>query len=412
MLPRRRALGKQDDPTRGRRAVLSGWCRHLRGGVAQNRAPMPAEPTPKTLSTRALNRATLQRQWLLQRRAATPAVAIEHLVGLQAQHANAPYLALWSRLAGFELAALTRLIEQRRVVRCALLRSTLHLASARDLPALRGPLQPVLDRGLQASQHGKQLAGVDLRRVGDAARALLARTPMPTGELGAALALQWPGRDPSALAAAARCQVPLVHVPPDGTWNMHKPPALVPAEHWLGRAAAAEAPPDAAQRLLLRYLKAFGPASAADIATWSGLQAVAPLLASLDDRLVRYRDERGRVLVDLARTRLPDPDTAVPVRLLPGFDNLLLSHADRARVLDDAHRPRVFGANGLIQSVVLVDGFVRATWRVEIAKANAELVVAPFAALAPAQRAEIEAEAQAWLAVAHPDAVRRRVRFG
>jgi hypothetical protein len=201
-----------------------------------------------------------------------------------------------------------------------------------------------------------------------------------------------------------------VHVPPDGTWNMHKPPALVPAEDWLRRTPDAQ-PPDAAQRLVLRYLKAFGPASAADIATWSGLQAIAPLLAGLGDRLVRYRDDRGRVLVDLARTRLPDPDTPAPARLLPGFDNLLLSFADRTRVLADAHRASVFGLNGVIRPVVLLDGVVGATWRVDSAKGDAELVVSPFATLAAAQRDEVEAEALAWLAAAHADAARHRVRI-
>lgn len=371
---------------------------------------MPRHPSPALLDTRALNRATLQRQWLLQRRVATIPRAIEHLVGLQAQTANPPYLALWARLEGFEFGALTRLIEQRRIVRCALLRGTLHLVSARDLLGLRPLLQPVLERGLQHSAHARHLEGIDLHELARIAHRQLAQKAVPSGDLGAALAHDWPGRDTTALAAAARCHLSLIHVPPAGTWGSHKNAALCPADVWLAATKPSPESEDPLGQLVLRYLAAFGPASAADITTWSGLTQVAPVLERLGTQLRRHRDAQGRTLFDLARTRLPDPDTPAPARLLPGFDNLLLSHADRSRVIDDAHRGRVFGVNGLIQPIVLVDGFVGATWRIDRSKDRAVLTVEPFKPLSGAQRDEIGGEARRLLPAIEPDAT-HELRF-
>ena len=372
---------------------------------------MPSRLTPALLDTRALNRATLQRQWLLQRRAATISKAVEHLVGLQAQTANPPYLALWARLEGFEFGALTRLIEQRRIVRCAMMRSTLHLVSARDLLALRSLLQPVLERGLRHSAHARHLEGIDLHELARVALEQLAQEPLSSGDLGAALAETWPGRDTTALAMAARCYLSLIHVPPAGTWGSHKNATLCPAGVWL---AATKPSPDAGDplgQLVLRYLAAFGPASAADITTWSGLTQLAPVIERLGAQLRRYRDAQGRTLFDLARTRLPDAETPAPARLLPGFDNLLLSHADRSRVIDDAHRSRVFGVNGLIQPFVLVDGFVRATWRVDRTKDRATLTVEPFGPLSATQRDEIDAEVGRLLPAIEPEASTHELRY-
>ena len=378
---------------------------------------MPSRATAliPTLSAQALNRATLQRQWLLQRRKASIVGAVEHLVGLQAQAPNPPYLALWARVEGFDFGALTKLIATRRIVRCALMRSTLHLVSAADLLALRPMLQPVLERSLRHSAHAKHLNGLDLHELAAAAHERLAHEPMPTGELGAWLAQIYPGRDPTALAMAARCGLPLVHVPPAGTWGSHKNAALCPADVWLDDATARTSPAprdgDPLESLVRRYLKAFGPASAADIATWCGLTSLKPTLDRLAPLLRRYRSDDGRMLYDLARARLVDPDTPAPARLLPGFDNLLLSHADRRRVLADADRPRVFGVNGLIKPVVLVDGFVRANWQLERAKDRVVVTVEPFAKLDAAQRDQIGAEAHALARAVEPDAAGCDLRF-
>ena len=392
----------------------------MRGTIHHGQSPpMPGRPLPPLLDTRALNRATLQRQWLLQRRTATIPKAIEHLVGLQAQTANPPYLALWARLEGFDFGALTRLIEQRRIVRCAMMRSTLHLVSARDLLRLRPLLQAVLERGLRHSAHARHLAGIDLHELARVAHRLLVEKPFASGDLGAALAQAWPSSDTTALAMAARCYLPLVHVPPAGTWGSHKNAALCPADVWLAVTKPSPDADDPLGRLVLRYLAAFGPASAADVTTWSGLTQLAPVLERLGAQLRRYRDTQGRTLFDLARTRLPDPDTPAPARLLPGFDNLLLSHADRCRVIDDVHRSRVFGVNGLIQPVVLVDGFVRATWRVDRAtdrttdrtKDRATLTVEPFGPLSTTQRDEIDAEVRRMLPAIEPEAATHELRF-
>lgn len=366
--------------------------------------PKTAEPV---LKLRALNRATLQRQMLLERSRHSIPTAVEHLVGLQHQAPNAPYFALWTRLARFDAPALTTLMQQRRLVRCAMMRGTLHLVSARDLLALRPVLQPVLKRALYAS-HGRHLQELDLHALADAGRALLCAQPLNSGELGKALAEHWPGRDSNALAMGVRTAEALVHVPPAGTWDSHQNAVLLPAQAWLGQPLAGSDSPD---KIVLRYLSAFGPASAQDIATWSGLKGLAETLERLSPRLRRYRDEQGRVLHDLQRTPLPDPDTPAPVRLLGEFDNLVLSHADRRRVLAEEHRSRVMTVNGQVRGCVLVDGFVQGTWKLVRDKQQAELVVEPFRQLKAAERDAVSAEAQRTLAFAAGDAAQQRVQF-
>ncbi|MBX3621565.1 MAG: AlkZ family DNA glycosylase [Rhizobacter sp.] len=365
-------------------------------------------PTPEpVLSRRALNRATLQRQLLLERSTLAIPAAVERLAGLQHQTPNAPYFALHARLSHFDAAALTTLMTRRRLVRCAAMRSTLHLLSARDLLAWRRALDPTLRRALLAS-HGRHLKGLDLDAVAAAGRALLCAQPHTLGQLGQALAARWAGHDANALAVAVRCTEALVHVPPAGTWNSFRNALLLPADAWLGRPLEADAAPDA---MVLRYLAAFGPASAADIATWSGLGALAEVLQRLAPRLRRYRDDDGRLLYDLRRTSLPDADTPAPVRLLGEFDNLVLSHADRRRLLADEHRPQVMSINGLVRPCVLVDGEVQGTWKLDRAGREATLVVTPFRRLRPAERAAVQAEAQRTLAFAAVESARHRIRI-
>lgn len=369
---------------------------------------MPREPAEPVLSPRALNRATLQRQLLLSRARVTPAAAVERLAGLQHQSPNAPYWALWARLEGFDPQALTTLMTRKRLLRCAAMRGTLHLLSARDLLAWRPRVQAMLMRALM-SNHGRHLQGLDLAEVGWEGRVLLCAEPLNLGQLGTRLAERWPGHDTNALAVAVRCAQALVHVPPAGTWDSFQNALLLPADVWLGKPLGHETTPDP---MILRYLAAFGPASAPDIATWGGFGALQEALARLAPKLRRYRDEDGRLLFDLRTARLPDADTPAPVRLTGEFDNLVLSHADRRRLVDDEHRGRLMTVNGLVRPCVLVDGRVQAIWKLEVGKAATTLTVTPFRRFNAEEQRDITEEAGRALAFAAGPGAKGQVRFG
>jgi hypothetical protein len=359
------------------------------------------------LSRRALNRATLERQLLL-RRARLPALeAIERLVGLQAQTTHSWYLGLWSRLESFDPNALADLLVKRKVLRMALMRSTIHLVTARDALALRPLVQSVSVRGLQGS-FGRHLVGLDQAKVGAAGRRLVNEQPLTFSELGLRLAPRWPGRDPAALAQVIRVAVPLVQVPPRGVWGKSGPSRHTSLEAWLGRSVQRK---PSVSKLVLRYLGAFGPATVADVQTWSGLTRLREVLDGLRGRLVTFRDEQGRELFDLPDSPRPDPDTPAPVRFLYDYDNLLLSHADRSRVINADFGNQGFTADGPQPSSLLVDGFVKATWTLTREEDTATLSIRPFGQLARADRDELVIEGTRLLAFAASEASRRVVRF-
>jgi hypothetical protein len=312
------------------------------------------------LSPRALNRALLARQLLLERARMTAAEAIEHLVAIQAQEAHAGYYGLWSRVEGFQPGELTRMMEAREAVRMSLMRATIHLVTARDALALRPVVQSVLERTWSGSGFAKQLDGVDVGEVIAAGRAALADQPLTRAELKRLLAERWPDHDATALSYAVHFNVPLVHLPPRGVWGHNPRIRQLTLDAWLGEPVATHAPPDEA---ILRYLAAFGPATTADISTWSGLTGVREAVERLRPRLRSFRDERGRELLDVPDGPLPDPDTPAPVRFLPWFDNAFLSHKDRSRIIPPEHAQLNIGVIG--RPVVLVDGFVRAFWSLE-----------------------------------------------
>ncbi|MEV0534500.1 winged helix DNA-binding domain-containing protein [Kitasatospora sp. NPDC050463] len=347
---------------------------------------------PPVLGARALGRALLARQHLLARSAMTPAAMVRHLGGLQAQAVpQPPYLGLLSRLEGFTPEPLSELIERREAVRIALHRGTIHLVTADDCLMLRPLLQPVLDQGLRTT-FGKRLAGVDLTALAAEARTLLEERPLTFQRLGALLAETRPGRDPAALAQAARCLLPLVQVPPRGVWGRSGAAAHTTAESWLGRPLDRAASLDG---LALRYLAAFGPATVADLQKWSGLSRLGAVLGRLAPELVTFRDEHGRLLYDLPQAPRPDPAVPAPVRLLAPFDNLLLSHADRTRVLPEEYRPRVMTQNGIVLGTLLVDGLVAGSWQLTGSRAGDRAVVLrPFAALGRGDRQEARTEAE------------------
>jgi DNA glycosylase AlkZ-like len=261
--------------------------------------------SPSMLSKRTLNRALLARQLLLRRSDCTVLAAVTHLVGLQAQTPNAPYLALWSRLTDFDPNILTELIHDRRVVRIALMRGTIHSVTDSDCLELRPHFGSVLARGSQAS-FGKHLKGLNLKHVEAAARKMLQKRPLSFNELGRLLGERWPDRDPVALANAVRSLVPLVQIPPRGIWGEGGFAVHVPVESWL-EGPLSTAP--ALDRMIHRYLSAFGPATVRDVQSWSGLTRLRPVLESMRANLSTFIDEEGHELFDLHDAPRPDPDT-------------------------------------------------------------------------------------------------------
>jgi hypothetical protein len=368
---------------------------------------------PTVLGRRALNRALLGRQLLLERVDRTPAEVVQHLVALQAQEATDPYVGLWTRIAEFDPLVLSDLLAERRVVRAQLLRATIHLATARDALFLRQVLAPVLERMLSSgSLWGRRLreAGVDPDAAAAVGKELLEAEPRTRAELRDLLAPRWPDADPAALAQAVTYLVPNAQVPPRGLWRRSGQARFASLESWLGRPLDPHASPDA---LVLRYLAAFGPATAADVRAWSGLPGAAAVVDRLRPQLRTFRDEQGRELVDVPDGLLPDPDTPAPVRYLPVYDNALLAHADRSRIVDDVHRRRVLELDMISFGSVLVDGFGVAIWRVERDRGSGSVVldVALLEAVARPALDEVTAEGERLLAFLEPDAAVRSVRI-
>jgi len=353
----------------------------------------------RVLGRRALNRALLARQHLLERVSMPAFDMIERLVGMQARAPRATYVALWSRLSAFVPAELEALVEERRVVRAAgMLRTTIHLVTADDALAMRPVLQGVASRGfLSGSPFGRQLEGLNVDEVIAAGHRLLDDGPMSTAELGRGLQEQWPDRDAQSLAMAFRYLVPVVQVPPRGLWHRSAPPVLTTTEAWLGRRLVAESAPDA---FVLRYLAAFGPASVADVGTWSWLRGLRPVIERLRPGLRIFRDENGRELFDVPDGSLPDPETPAPPRFLPEYDNLLLSHKDRTRVTERDRKVPWPAGNGGVMGTFLVDGFTAGTWRIRREAGRATLTITPWETVAAADRAAVETESYGLLGFA------------
>jgi hypothetical protein len=335
------------------------------------------------LSRRALNRALLARQLLLHRVKLSAAATIERLVAMQAQVPDFPYLGLWSRLEGFQHEELSRLVETRRAVRASMHRCTIHLVTARDYLRLRPLFQSVLERGFETgSPFGRQIAGVDRQALLVAGRGLLEERPLTVSELAKELGRRWPGLPKEPLAFAVRYMEPLILVPPRGMWGGRGQVRTTTAETWLGRPIG---PPSTLDGLVMRYLAAFGPATVIDMQAWSGMTRVAAVFERLRPRLLTFRDERGRELFDVPSAPRPDPDSAAPPRFLPDYDNILLAHADRTRILGPGQHLGMFSSNAVIRGSLLVDGFVRAIWLPIKGDGSRQLVITPFEEPIPEQ---------------------------
>lgn len=358
----------------------------------------------EVLHRQALNRATLARQLLLERARLPALEALECLAGMQAQAPHAPYVGLWSRLEEFAAEQLAELISSRRAVRAPLMRATLHLVTARDFVALRPVVQPVLERSFAGAPF--TIDGIDRQDLLDAGRSLLAARPLTRPELGAALAERWPEHDPASLAHAITYLVPVVQVPPRGLWGTGGAARWTTAETWLD-----DAPHDADSRedVVLRYLRAFGPATIRDAQTWSGLTRLAEVVERLRPRLCTFRDESGSELFDLPDAPRPDPATPAPPRFLPAYDNLLLSYADRTRFIPGGEAVPLPPGLGARDGTLLVDGVLRATWTIRSRRGAAILHIEPFDRLT--EREAISAEGAHLLRFAVPDAGEYAVSF-
>ncbi len=351
------------------------------------------------LTQRQLNRATLTRQLLAGRSPLGVVDAVRQLAGLQAQEARPPAVGLWSRLAGFRRADLRDALHARQLVRATGVRGTLHLSTAADYIDARAPLLPMLTDGLRAL--GERGAGLDLAGTIAAARRHLAAGPLTFAQLRPRLVADFPGVNDRALGYAARLLVPLVLVPTADEWSFPATAAFALADEWLGREIRSDA---GTGDLIRRYLAAFGPASVADFQAWSGLSRMKAAFEALRTELVTFAGPRGRELFDLADAPRPGEEEPIPVRLLPEFDNVLLAHDDRSRIVADEHRGQVVTRNLRVNAVFLVDGVAAGVWSVERKRTTATLTLRPFAPLPARVRTAVVAEAEAALAFIGPDA--------
>jgi hypothetical protein len=337
------------------------------------------------IDRRGLNRTVLHRQLLVERAARPTADVVAHLVAMQSQEPNWPYLGLWSRIAGFSHADLTGPLADNRIVRGSLLRATQHLVTAEDYGWLRPTVQPVLDAGLRSRYFTDQAGDLDPAELAAAGHELLRRGPLTRAALGKELTDRYPGRAGTILAMGLQVTLPVVHPPPNGFWGDWGNRRSTPMALFDGPLDAA---PDPA-RMVRRYLAAFGPATVLDLQAWSGLKRLREVVEGMGLRTLR--DDQGRQLYDIPGAPYLDGAQPVPVRFLPAYDNLLVGHADRTRVVSDDDRRRVI-TGGLVRPTFLVDGFVRGTWSVG---RDGAVTVDPFGPLTAEEDAEVENERSA-----------------
>ena len=345
------------------------------------------------LSRRRLNRTLLLRQHLLERRSATPEDEVAHLVGLQAQESLSPYLALHARLQDLDPYAVSDALLERRLVRLLTLRGTIHLLTPRDALQLRPWTQPLIEQGARSSPVLRPVRDLDRQAFDAALGEVLGAGPLPQRALGERLAERFPGVPATALGQLARAAAPLAQLPPRGCWKRSGGVVYEPVDRWLGRPLTAPDVPG----IVRRYLRAFGPASAADVTAWSGVTRLGPVLTGMAD-LVRHEDEDGKVLHDLPDAPLAEEDTPAPVRLLGCYDNLWLSHAARDRVTDASSRARWMGANGGTACTVFADGHLAGLWRADAGRVQVVELLRPFSRVERSGLEEEVARVEALLA--------------
>lgn len=355
-----------------------------------------------------LNRALLARQMLLTREKTDAVDVIGRLVAMQAQQPRPPFTGLWTRIDGFVPPHLIDLLKSREVVRATLLRGTLHLLRSVDYQRLRSSIQPCLTAGMQSIVKTRG-AAFDVDAICSAARQEFQTTPRTFNEVRATLMEHFPGVDERAMGYAARTMIPLVMVPENDECGFDPDSKFTTSESWLKCPIEVE---DRTEELILRYLAAFGPATVADAQAWSGLGKLKPYFESLRPRLQTFRDEKKRELFDIPDAPRPDAGTPAPVRFLPGFDNIVLGHADRSRILAEEHRTLVVTKNLQVLPTFLVDGFVAGTWDATLKKASATITLKPFGTIPTTAKKALEAEGERLAAFLAPGASRHEVAIG
>jgi hypothetical protein len=336
------------------------------------------------LSLRDLNRTLLGRQHLLERIRMPALAMVEHLIGLQAQESLPPYLSLHARLDDFDPRELSDALERKDAVRFLTMRGTIHVLVPEDALSLRGWVQPSLDQQSSSNQMSRPARGVPVGELVAVTRELLEDGPLPVKQLGERLAERFPGIPAAALAHTARERVPMVQLPPRGLWKRSGGVVYQTVESHLSRPAHDVDVP----ALVRRYLRAFGPATAADMTTWSRVTRLGPVFAAMQDELVVVECEDGRKRYDVPDAPYVDGDVAAPVRLLGTYDNLWLSHADREHIVPMDVRSRWMGTNGGVGSTIFVDGVMSGLWWVR----DGRVVTDVFRRLTRQQRAELDAE--------------------
>jgi Winged helix DNA-binding domain len=333
----------------------------------------------KILTLRALNRATLARQMLLERTKIKPLAAIERVAGMQAQLARPPFIGLWTRIEGFRREDLLRLIERGDVIRATWIRATIHLLSRRDFIAFRSTIQAALSGGMPVLR--KKGADFDEHALLATGREFFAE-PRTFDEFRKFLLQRDPKCDERTTAYAVRLHLPMTIERAEGRWGYPSASRFCVAD-----------PVDAEKRIeefVLRYLAAFGPASVNDMQIWSAMRNLRTVFDALRPKLVTFRDERGKELFDLPKAPRPDEDVEAPVRFLPDYDNLTLAYGDRSRIIADSHRKHMFTKNLGVLPAFLVDGIVAGTWKIERKK----LVLNPFVKLSRKVKTELDEEGE------------------
>jgi winged helix DNA-binding protein len=367
-----------------------------------------APPSPDVLTVRALNRATLARQLLLERAALPAADAIERLVGMQAQVPIDPYIGLWTRLVGFRPQELGALITDRKAVRASLMRATIHLVTARDMRRLRPLMEPVIQRMFwTGSPFGRAIKDIDADALVAMVRTLIEERPRTRAELRPLLAERWPDHDSDAMSAIGYL-LPVVQVPPRGVWGQSGQATWTTAESWLGRPLDAKPSID---DLVKRYVAGYGPAAVMDIQAWCGLTKLGEVVDRLRPNLRAFRDEEGRELLDLPDAPRPDAETPAPVRFLPEYDNTLLGYKDRTRMIGTEARRRLDSDILGNFSTFLVDGFVAGRWKLARKRNTATITLEPVVRLSASARASLIDEGDRLVAFLVPDAETRDVRI-
>lgn len=363
-----------------------------------------------SLTVRDVNRAYLARQHLLARADSAPLPMIRQLIALQAQAHRPPYTALWNRLQHISTGEIDALAHARVTARVVTFRSTIHLIAADEVTAVRELLQPLVGDYFPPAWR-QALAGVDLDAVVRRGIEHTTATPLTYAALGALLAQEFDTADaPNAggpiqlLAQVLRSRAPMIAVPPSLLWGDARPGRYQPTATWLGELAGPPIDDPAVFRagLACRYLAAYGPATAADLTTFTGVSGWPATLTGLADELVVLDGPAGP-LVDLPDAPRPGGDVAAPVRLMAEWDSALLAHRDRSRITPEAQRRTVYTKNGVMPATVLVDGFVAGTWSWRRRGKRAELAICPLTRWPKSAVRQAEREALSYLHFAAPD---------